>query len=349
MTTPTGSILPTAASTQSGSVLTRVQVDGWRGEGFAFVDGVFEPTLVPELRSDAMAHFPAPGKADSERIADFGSGGRLTFPATSRAFNDLTLHPRLLRAVSELLGVGVTDIRLTQSDLWPKYGREKGAAGAFDNDDQRIHVDYPNHTLTHPSPWDRPEAVELIVYLDRIEDCGGATALVPRRGADDPAYPWPIVGSPGIGDLDWINDRTQAEAYLAARRPELAAWRQTLYAREQRVHFKPGDVLFYRHDLWHRGTPLTPGRLRLAHNLTFRKAAAEWISVLHVGWAWSAYRRDKLLERLIAQASLEQRAVIGFPQPGSDYWCRETIDAVEARYGIFGIDMTPYRAALRGR
>jgi hypothetical protein len=157
------------------------------------------------------------------------------------------------------------------------------------------------------------------------------------------------VGSPGIGDLEWINDRTHAEAYLAAKRPELAAWRETLYAREQRVHFKPGDVLFYRHDLWHRGTPLAPGRLRLAHNLTFRKASAEWISVLHVGWAWSAYRRDKLLERLIAQASLDQRAVIGFPQPGSDYWCTETIDAVEARYRIFGIDMTPYRAALRVR
>jgi hypothetical protein len=32
------------------------------------------------------------------------------------------LHLRLIRAVAELLGVAVTELRLTQSDVWPKYG-----------------------------------------------------------------------------------------------------------------------------------------------------------------------------------------------------------------------------------
>jgi hypothetical protein len=230
--------------------------------------------------------------------------------------------------------------------LWPKYGQTR-APGALDNDDQRMHVDYPNHTLAHPSPWDKPEAVELILYLDDVADCGGATALVARRGRDDPAYRWPIVDSPGIGALDYVNDRANAEAYFASARPHLARWRESLYVREQRVRFERGDVLLYRHDLWHRGTALLPGRLRLAHNITFRKASAEWISVLHVGWAWSAYQQSKPLERLIARASLEQRAVLGFPQPGSDYWCEETIAAVAARYGPYGIDMKPYERALR--
>jgi len=326
-----------------------MQVASWRERGFACVSRMFDDDLLARLRRDALATFPAPDSAEATRVRDFGSGGRLVFPAASEAFNRVTLHPRLLNAIAQLLGVPITELRLTQSDLWPKYGRKgarsasDAARGAFENDDQRIHVDYPNHTLAHPSPWDRPEAVELILYLDRVEDCGGATALVPREGPDDPAYRWPIVDSPGIGDLDWINDRSHAEAEFARRRPALAGWRESLYAREETVHYQPGDVLLYRHDLWHRGTPLNPGALRLAHNITYRKAAAEWISVLHVGWAWSAYRPSKQLEKLIARASLEQRAVLGFPQPGSDYWCPETLAAIEARYGVFGMDMTPYR------
>jgi len=55
------------------------------------------------------------------------------------------------------------------------------------------------------------------------------------------------------------------------------------------------------------------------------------------------YCDDKFMERLIASASLDQRAVLGFPQPGSSYWCDETIEAVQARYGAFGFAPTPYR------
>ena len=331
---------------RSDGALTQAQVASWRNAGFAFVSGLFEDDLITRLAADARAAFPAPGSDAAAKIADFGSGGRLTFPSSSTALNAVTLHPRLLAGIAQLLGVATTDLRLTQSDLWPKYGQTR-PAGALDNDEQRIHIDYPNHTLVHPSPWQRPEAVELILYLDDVDDCGGATALVARTGSDDPAYRWPIVDSPGIGDLDYVNDRPHAEAYFARERPHLAAWRDSLYSRERRVRFKPGDVLLYRHDLWHRGTRLRPGRLRLAHNITYRIAAAEWISVLHVGWAWSAYQKSKLLERLIAQASLEQRAVLGFPQPGSAYWCAETIAAVGARYGAHGIDMSPYERALR--
>jgi hypothetical protein len=327
-------------------VLHPAQVTRWREQGFAFVAGMFEPELVDALRAAARDRFPAPGSPEAARIADFGSGGQLNFPSPAEGFNEITLHPRLLTAIAQLLEVKVTDLRLSQSDLWPKYGHAARTPSRQDNDDQRIHVDYPNHTLAHPTPWHRPEAVELILYLDDVETCGGATAVVPRLGTHDPAYRWPIVDTPGVGDLDYVNDRTNAEAYFAEHRPALAPWRASLYAREVRVHYRPGDVLLYRHDTWHRGTPLQPGQLRLAHNITYRKAEAEWISTLHTGWAWSAYRRDRLLERLIARASLAQRAVLGFPQPGSAYWCEETITAVAARHGVFGMDMTPYREAL---
>lgn len=342
-TDPTRWLHPMPVS-PSGDVLTEDQVRTWRERGFAFVSGLFERDLIARLHEDALRALQAPGSTGA-LPRDFGSGGRLVFPARSDAFNTVTLHPRLLAAIAQLLDVAVADLRLTQSDLWPKYGHAD-APGALDNDDQRIHVDYPNHTLVHPSPWDRPEAVELILYLDRVEDCDGATALVARNGPDDPAYRWPIVDSPGIGDLDWFNDRTAAEADFARQRPALAAWRESLYAREQRVRFAPGNVLLYRHDLWHRGTPLRPGSVRLAQNITYRKASAEWISVLHTGWAWSAYHRSKFFEKLIASLTVEQRTVLGFPAPGADYWCPQTLAAVEARYGAYGMDMTPYRQGV---
>jgi hypothetical protein len=54
------------------------------------------------------------------------------------------------------------------------------------------------------------------------------------------------------------------------------------------------------------------------------------------------YSDDKFMERLISSASLDQRAVLGFPQPGSNYWCDETREGVLARYGTFGFDILPY-------
>ena len=269
----------------------------------------------------------------------------MVFPSASDAFNEATLHPRLLAAVAQLLDQPIPDLRLTQSDLWLKYGHAD-SSGQYDNQDQRIHVDYPNHSLVHPHPWSGPEAVEIIVYYSRVDECGGPTPVVPREGDDDPAYRWPIVDSPGVGELPWINDRRTAEAVLADARPDLVGLRQQLYARERLVRFEPGTVLLYRHDTSHRGTPLEPGGFRLAQNLTFRRAECEWISTLHPSWAWKMYRPDLRTERLIATASLDQRAVLGFPQPGSDYWFDETVTAVEARFGPLGFDATPYRQAL---
>ncbi len=321
--------------------LSSTQVTGWRERGHTFVGDLLPEELIASVTNSV----PAAGSDASERFTGFGS--TLQFPSNLAGFNELTLHPALLSAAAQLLDTTVTDLRLTQSTAWPKYGRRTRGGGRQDNQDQRIHVDYPNHTLVHPAEWARPEAVEVIVYLGDVEHTGGPTAVVPRSGPDDPLYRWPIVDTPGVGELSYVNDRESAEAYLAEERPEIIEWRQRLYETERYVKFHAGDVLLYRHDTWHRGTPMKEGTLRLAHNLTYRRAEAEWISTLHPGWAWSAYRPDRFFERLIATASLEQRAVLGFPQPGAAYWTPATIEAVEARHGPMGMDMTPYREALK--
>jgi hypothetical protein len=63
---------------------------------------------------------------------------------------------------------------------------------------------------------------------------------------------------PGVGALPWVNDRTSA-AFLPVH----------LCVREEQ--YGCGTLLLYRHDTWHRGTPLLPGALRVVANLTFRK------------------------------------------------------------------------------
>ncbi|MEE2674589.1 MAG: phytanoyl-CoA dioxygenase family protein [Myxococcota bacterium] len=329
-------------------VLDAQQIRSWREQGFVVVDDLFAADLLERTIADADEVFPAGGSPEAEAWNDFGSSHQMEFPADSAGLNEMTLHPRLLTAVTELLRVGVRELRLTQSEVWPKYGRAGRSGAERDNDDQRIHVDYPNHTLVHPPPWDSPEAVEIFVYLSEFEQSGGATAVVPRTGPDDPAYAWPIVGTPGVGALPWLNDRISAEAYLEREAPDIAGWRAThLYPREVPVHFGVGTVLFYRHDTWHRGTPLRPGTRRLAQNLTFRKAGSEWVSTRQPGWARAMYRRSQVMEHLVARASVDQRCVLGFPAPGHAYWTPETLAAVDARYGPLGMDAAPYVNALR--
>ncbi|MGB1536291.1 MAG: hypothetical protein ACPHAN_01095 [Pseudomonadales bacterium] len=324
-----------------GRRLSDRQIDQWRESGYTLVQGLIDRQQQLDVLALADQTFPKPSTEAAAKITDFGSNGAWVFPSAHRIFNEITLCPHLLRAVASLLGVEVEQLRLTQSDLWPKYGRTEKVSSQ-DNMDQRIHVDYPNHSLVHPPEWSRPEAVELMLYYSDASDCGGETAVVPRAGPDDDAYRWPIVDSPGIGALTFTNDRVSAEAALQAGQPEMFKFRTQLYNREVYVDFRQGDILFYRHDTWHRGTPLRPGTRRLAQNMTFRVADAEWISTLHPGWAWSAYRPSQYLEKWIATCSVLQRTVMGFPAPGNAYWTEKTVAAVTARYGPLGFDPTPY-------
>ena len=151
--------------------LSEAHVDSWRERGFALVHDLLPTAVLHELKDDAAAFYPEPDTDAATHFHDFGSGQKFVFPAESNACNSVTLHPLLLQAVGDLLGVETTQLRLTQSDLWPKYGLGE-SAHALDNTDQRIHCDYPNHSLVHPPEWHRPEAVEIIIEeLDSLEQC----------------------------------------------------------------------------------------------------------------------------------------------------------------------------------
>ena len=325
------------------------EVRKWRTEGFCLVDGLLPLDMLAKLKCDALETLPQPGSPQALEMTDFG-GGKFVFPSTFESLNAVALHGKIQTAVATLLDVSPLDLRLTQAELWPKYGNPIKPGDAYANADQRMHCDFPNHTLTHPPPFNCPEAVEMIIYLSDVDECGGATAVVPRRGEDDPAYPYPLTAMPGFGLLEWINNKAAAEEYLRKAAPEAAKFREThLYPREQRARYRFGTILLYRHDTWHRGTELKPGTLRVVMNLTFRKATSEWVSTLHTGWAWAMYRSGLQMERLVARSTVEARCLLGFPKPGHGYWTEETLLAVAERYGPLGMDMVDYVKGIEAR
>ena len=355
-----------ACQDSSGLTLTPQQVKQWREAGYVFVNGVLPEPLISRLREQAISVFSK--RQDAQQP---GEGLAFPFMRTQKlgdidAANEIPLHPRLLTAVSQLLGISLDQIMLGQAELWAKVGESarEGEWAPLQNQDQRMHMDYPNHYLTHPALWAFPEAVTAILYLDDIEGVDGGTGLVPRCGDNDPLYAYPYTMMPGVADIPWINDRKQAERHLAKAFPEVAAFREGLYPRERSLHYNTGSLLLYRYDLWHRGRPIVPSARRIVMNLAWRKrSCAHFITSWQQGWAKSmqapsvtrcvvAHMHDDTLlryewsqpgmlqncsgqfEAFVCGLSDTQRAALGFPPLGDSYWTHENISAVKSRYGV---------------
>lgn len=197
--------------------------------------------------------------------------------------------------------------------------------------DQRIHMDFPTHTFLHPPPFDNPEVVALIIYMDDESECGGPTAVVAREGDQDPFYQPPYINQPGVGEHEWINDRQSAERYFEENDPAIYAFRQNLYAKEKYVRYKKGTVLLYRLDVWHRGTPMKSGSSRIVMNLAYKKASHHWLTCWEEGYAVSAY--NSRLWGLIPQLTEDQRELLGYPRESHSFWQEgNNVANVAARY-----------------
>ena len=87
--------------------LTTAQIAAWRSSGVVVLQpGLLPPALLADVRREASYTLDVPSRADDA----------LAFPsAASAAINEVTLHPRLLGAVAQLLGVSTLSLRLTQS------------------------------------------------------------------------------------------------------------------------------------------------------------------------------------------------------------------------------------------
>ena len=106
-----------------------------------------------------------------------------------------------------------------------------------------------------------------------------------------------------------------------------------------------GDILFYRLDLWHRGTPVKKGEVRFVVNLLWKKKECFWINCWNPGWTKKMYYG--YLEDLFTNMSPLQRSVLGVPLPGDSYWDIDKINLLKIRYP--GINIEPYLIKLKSK
>ena len=269
---------------------------------------------------------------------DFGTDPAVNFPCIPElaAINDLGVNEQLITTVQTLLG---SNVKLIQCVGWAKHGLDEGdTSNEQSNADQRMHFDGYNNSLLCPPPFETPNVVAAIVYLSDINDTGGCTAIVPRQGPDDIWYqPSHSQVMPGVGGRPFINNRAAAEIMMMERGED----RSELYEREIMNPFKVGDVLFYRHDVWHRGTPVKPGKTRWVVNLGWAKTDAHYVLNWGTGLARKMY--SGWLESWIAGLSPMQLMTIGFPPPNDPVWDTPGMrEGVQARYGSYGFNLDAY-------
>ncbi len=346
-----GSINPEFLQTNK---LNECQIRQWRENGYLLVDNLIEKDVLNNAILKLNEIFPEINNTDVineiSETQDFGSNGKLEFPCKYKEVNEITISNNIINCCEQLLG---EEIRLLQSDAWSKYGGAKNNNKSFcltnSNRDQRIHVDYGNNTLVHPSGWNTPDAVALIVYFDDSDITGGGTSIVPKNENTEEFYEFPIVNNPGLCGIPWINDKESAEKMIKEKYPEIYSFRQRLYENEKNIKFKPGTVLFYRHDIWHRGTPVNFGKVRRVINLAYRRESCDWLTNWNPGWAKNMYNTDFYVEKLISNCNVKQRNILGFPKPGHRYWNEMTLEAVKKRYESYGFDITPYQVVNKNK
>ena len=282
----------------NSNLIYKIAMEQWRTEGWAILPRFLN---VDNAIKVMQKEYPLDTVNPKQ---DFGSDGSTDFPCKHDAINRISVHPKLIDVACDLLGT--SDIELSQSVAWAKYGLP--AENEQSNRDQRIHMDYGNHYWTHPPPFDRPDAVAAIIYYSDTTETGGVTAIVPRKGDKDPVYRWPYLHMPGISWKPFFNDRNAAEKSLSEEDRML---RKQCYEREIMPILKPGDVLLYRLDVWHRGTPVFPGKVRYVHNLLWKRRDAHGMCLWNSGWTQKMYYG--WLEDFICSLSEKQRKILGFP------------------------------------
>lgn len=314
-------------------MLSSYEIDKWRNQGYLIIRDLFNKKLMNKCIELMNSKY----YDEESACKDFGSKGDLEFPSNT-ILDWISVDSDLIKCVKQLLNCN--EISLIQSDAWGKAGKETDTE--FNNNDQRMHMDYGNNTFLHPSPWSNPESVAAIIYFSDTNETEGKTAVVPRQGNDDELYQFPYINMPGQNEYKFYNDKTHSEEYFRKNHPDIYNFRQKLYDREILADTKKGDILFYRLDTWHRGTPVKKGKVRNVMNLLWKKKDCFWINNWNPGFSQKMYYG--YLEKFISLLTPDQRGTLGFPLPGDKYWNRENIILLQYRYP--SINILPYLSKL---
>ena len=309
-------------------------------DGFIVVDGLWPTEMIEKAAAETRELFPEQ-KVIARSLSDERYNPFSSMPWVHRqeesadlAINHMSVHQRPLKAASELLGVNAGELRLYQDHLIAKFGRpvggEESGTPITVAGDQDIHVDYGNNTLLVPPRQSGPEVVACLCYYSDIEEAGGATHFVKAKAGELTRYSPESFNPPNFV----FGTKNGSASTIDGPRSEVLT--EERYQEEKPIRYRTGTCVLYRLDAWHRGTPVTINRVRYTHHRGWRKRAADWVS-----WQGLAPRMALLPNRYLEELRVEQRAVLGFPEPGDPYWTEETVDSVGRRYP--GMDMSPYQ------
>lgn len=310
-------------------MLSISEVNQWLEKGYVVVKNLLDK----EILSNSIEFLHTLYNSKELSIRDFGSDGKLEFPSNT-ALDYLSMDENVIRCVQKLLGCN--EITLIQCDTWGKKGSTDFSEQS--NNDQRMHMDYGNNTFVHPSDWYNPEAVAAIIYLSDVSITEGGTSVVPRTDLTHKYYNFPYVNMPGINGHKFINNKNDAEDYFLKSHKDIYDFRKELYKNEVIIKPNIGDILFYRLDIWHRGTPVKENEIRFVTNLLWKKRECYWINNWNPGWTRKMYYGP--VEKLFINLSPLQRSLLNVPLPGDKYWTKEKLELFKIRYP--GIDILPY-------
>ncbi|MFL6239468.1 MAG: hypothetical protein ACJ735_08285 [Actinomycetes bacterium] len=230
---------------------------------------------------------------------------RREFPfAGGGLLNRLCVHPSIVDFAERALGS--RDLRLYQAGLGAKYTGET-------NYEQPMHTDR-NHSWLPPSgraPWWH---LETFLYLSDVDEASAPTHLV--------SLP------------DSVGRKPTMPLYM----PD---WDRELYAAEQAAVGVKGSLLAYRPDVFHRAVDLkAPGGSRFLLNVSFKVAGQDWVGFE----GFQARAVDPQWDAFVADLSVRELDLFGFPPPGHPIWDDDLVAATAERYP--GLDVSPWRDAL---
>ncbi|HXQ59530.1 MAG TPA: phytanoyl-CoA dioxygenase family protein [Acidimicrobiales bacterium] len=284
-------------------------VSTWERDGWCVMDGIIPPPDLAAAQSALERLFPTAQEMDSGVDDDRTSPWRTwdaawpEFPFKSTRLNRLVVHDVMIDLATELLGT--QDVRLYLALASAKY------AGQSSGYNQLLHADYPNHSLVVPRRDSGYGHLETFVYLNDVSTRNGATRLV---------------------------SRTKTAAIPVEQHTLNLSDYGTLYDDPGEAAGPAGSVVAYGPDVYHRSVDITePGQARFMLHVAYKPAPLDWIGYQ----AWPIKGFSPEWHKFVAQASVRQLTVLGFPKPGSAYWTDETLAGVAARYP--GLDMSPWR------
>jgi hypothetical protein len=279
-------------------------LDDVHQHGYAIVEGFLAPDELKAAQEALWLHFPRPEDyfADPSRHPTYAESQF----AGMLVFPYRSWDLNRLGFHPDLVDAAerfldTTDIALYKIELWGKY------SGAVSYD-QPLHRDYGSHSMVVPRVDGRYRQLTTFVYLSDVTDDDAPTRLVPyEHGKDVPFTPL------------YIEYGRLAEHEVAATAPA-------------------GSLLLYRTDILHRGSDFNaPGRARFSILADYQARGPTWAGKI----SWPSRSPERGWTKALAQMSVRQRDLFGWPRPGDEYWNEQTLTDVAARYP--GMDMTEYR------